>query len=136
MLFPIAIERGDDTHAYGVTVPDIPGCFSAGDTLAEAMTNAVEAIEGHLSVLCDDGSAIPVASDLDLAYKSHPELQGYAWAVVDVDVARFMGKTEKINVTLPGYLIRVIDEKVASAGKFKSRSAFLAAAATNFLSRA
>ena len=135
MLFPIAIERGDDSHAYGVTVPDIPGCFSAGDTLAEAMANATDAIEGHLSILCDDGEALPIASDLDLAYKSHPELEGFAWAVVDVDVSRFMGKTEKVNVTLPGYLIRNIDDKVARVGKFKSRSAFLAAAAADFMSR-
>ena len=40
MKYPIAIEPGDDKHAYGVVVPDLPGCFSAGDTLDEAMDNA------------------------------------------------------------------------------------------------
>jgi len=40
MYYPIAIEPGDDTHAFGVVVPDLPGCFSAGDTLDEAMENA------------------------------------------------------------------------------------------------
>ncbi len=29
MRYPIAIEPGDATHAYGVVVPDLPGCFSA-----------------------------------------------------------------------------------------------------------
>ena len=29
MLYPIGIEMGDETHAYGVVVPDVPGCFSA-----------------------------------------------------------------------------------------------------------
>lgn len=43
MLYPIAIELGDDTHAYGVTVPDIAGCFSAGDTMEEALNNVREA---------------------------------------------------------------------------------------------
>ena len=33
MKFPIAIEPGDNSHAYGVVVPDLPGCFSAGDTI-------------------------------------------------------------------------------------------------------
>lgn len=46
MLYPIAIEPGDETHAFGVIVPDIPGCFSAGDTLEEAYANAKEAIKG------------------------------------------------------------------------------------------
>ncbi|MFP3374822.1 MULTISPECIES: type II toxin-antitoxin system HicB family antitoxin, partial [Gammaproteobacteria] len=44
MFYPIAIEAGDHEHAYGVIVPDLPGCFSAGDTLDEAIKNAKEAI--------------------------------------------------------------------------------------------
>lgn len=37
MLYPIGIEMGDDKHAFGVIVPDVPGCFSAGDTLEEGV---------------------------------------------------------------------------------------------------
>lgn len=32
MHYPIAIETGTMEHAFGVVVPDLPGCFSAGDT--------------------------------------------------------------------------------------------------------
>lgn len=32
MRYPIVIEAGDDATAFGVVVPDLPGCFSAGDT--------------------------------------------------------------------------------------------------------
>ncbi len=45
MKFPIAIEPGSDTTAWGVVVPDLPGCFSAGDTAEEAFANAAEAID-------------------------------------------------------------------------------------------
>ena len=55
MRYPIAIETGDSKHACGVVVPDLPGCFSAGDTLDEALTNAREAILLHLEGLLDDG---------------------------------------------------------------------------------
>jgi predicted RNase H-like HicB family nuclease len=44
MRYPIAIEPGDAKTAFGVAVPDLPGCFSAGDTLDEAIANAAEAI--------------------------------------------------------------------------------------------
>lgn len=44
MKFLIAIEPGSEHTAYGVTVPDLPGCFSAGDTLEEALDNTREAI--------------------------------------------------------------------------------------------
>ena len=33
MKFTIAIEAGTKTTAFGVVVPDLPGCFSAGDTV-------------------------------------------------------------------------------------------------------
>ncbi len=59
MHYAIAIETGTDTQAYGVVVPDLPGCFSAGDTLDEAMLNAKEAIELWLEVAIGDGMQIP-----------------------------------------------------------------------------
>jgi predicted RNase H-like HicB family nuclease len=43
MRYPVAIEPGDETTAYGVVVPDLPGCFSAGDTLDEALMAAGDA---------------------------------------------------------------------------------------------
>jgi predicted RNase H-like HicB family nuclease len=45
MNYPIAIEPSTQTSAYGVVVPDLAGCFSAGDTLDEAIDNAKQAIE-------------------------------------------------------------------------------------------
>lgn len=51
MKFIIAIEPGSDSTAWGVVVPDLPGCFSAGDTLDEALDNARQAIDQHVEVL-------------------------------------------------------------------------------------
>jgi hypothetical protein len=44
MRYLVALEPGDARHAWGVTVPDLPGCFSAGDTMEEALDQAREAI--------------------------------------------------------------------------------------------
>jgi predicted RNase H-like HicB family nuclease len=43
MRYPIAIEPRIETSAYGVVIPDLPGCLSAGDTLEEAIAGAEEA---------------------------------------------------------------------------------------------
>ena len=43
MRFPVVIHK-DSGSDYGVTVPDLPGCFSAGATLDEALCEVVEAI--------------------------------------------------------------------------------------------
>ncbi|MGL5421922.1 MAG: type II toxin-antitoxin system HicB family antitoxin [Serratia fonticola] len=133
MFYPIAIEAGDDKHAYGVTVPDLPGCFSAGDTLDEAISAAKEAITGHIELLVEMGRDIPAVSSVGELAKD-PEFAGYTWAVVDIDVSRLLGGSEKINVTLPKSLIDRIDRCVATHPEFKSRSGFLAEAALSRIS--
>lgn len=132
MLYPIAVERGSDTEAYGVIVPDILGCFSAGDTFDEALDNIKEAIAGHLEILAEDGEDIPLASEVG-RFVDSDEFSGFIWAVVDIDVSRYLGKAEKVNVTLPSRLIRMIDDRVGKDRPYKSRSAFLAAGAEKML---
>jgi antitoxin HicB len=41
----IAIVHKDPDSCYGVQFPDVPGVFSAGDTVEELVTNAAEALE-------------------------------------------------------------------------------------------
>jgi len=132
MLYPIAIRPGDEQHAWGVEVPDIPGCFSAGDDLDDAMAMAREAIEGHLEILAEDNAKIPVATKVS-AHVSNPEYEDCIWAVVDIDITKYLGKAEKLNITLPGYLLNRIDEYVKNHPEEKSRSGFLAAAALKVL---
>ena len=45
----------DDGVRFGVTVPDLPGCFSAGDTLDEALDSVIEAIDLHLEGVIEGG---------------------------------------------------------------------------------
>src|SRR5687767_5596290 len=58
MNYPVVLHK-DPQSDFGVTVPDLPGCFSAGSTIDEALTMAKEAIELHLEGLVEDGQAIP-----------------------------------------------------------------------------
>ncbi len=133
MLYPIAIEVGDDDYAYGVVVPDIAGCFSAGDSMDDAVAQAKEAINGHLELLAEMGELPPVAKPLDYWIKDK-EYAGWAWAVVDIDIEPFMGKATKFNVTLPNLLSKKIDDQVkAHPELYKNRSHFLQVAATHEL---
>lgn len=123
MKYPIAIEPGDAGHAFGVTVPDLPGCFSAGDTLDEAIDNAKEAIELWLETVIDDGGAVPEPRPI-AEHQANPEFAGWIWAVVGVDLAQLSDKAERINITLPARVLRRIDAAAKSAGE--SRSGFIA----------
>ncbi|MBD2794014.1 type II toxin-antitoxin system HicB family antitoxin [Xenorhabdus sp. 42] len=133
MLYPIAIEIGDENGAYGVVVPDIPGCFSAGDSMDDAVKKAKEAITGHLEILTEMGQLPPEAKSLNYWIKDE-EYAGWAWAVVEIDVEPYLGKSTKFNVTLPDLLSKKIDDQIkASPNLYKNRSHFLQVAALHEL---
>ena len=123
MHYPIAIETGTSTEVYGVVVPDLPGCFSAGDTLDEAMENAKEAIELWLEVAIDDGMAVPEPKPL-ADHQRKREFKGWTWGLVTIDIASLSDKAERINITLPSRVLRRIDQAAKAAGE--SRSGYIA----------
>lgn len=123
MRYPIAIEPGDDTHAFGVVVPDLPGCYSAGDTLDEAIANASEAIEGWIEVAIDDGQDIPAPS-LVARWAACEEYAGWTFAVVEIDPASLDDTIERVNITLPRRVLHRLDQRAKAVGE--SRSGFIA----------
>jgi predicted RNase H-like HicB family nuclease len=135
MLYPIVIEPGDKDTAYSVVIPDIPGCYAAGDTLEEAVRDAHEAMHAHFELLAEDKSQIPHPSAIE-AHRTNKAYDGWIWMLADIDVTVYQGKSEKINVTLPELLIKKIDDKVAKEPAYKSRSGFLAEAAWKALKSA
>ena len=70
MRYPVVIHK-DPESDYGVTVPDLPGCFSAGETLDEALQEVVEAIECHLEGLLLDGESVPTPQSVE-HHQSNP----------------------------------------------------------------
>ena len=82
MSYYIAIlEEGGGDKAVGVWFPDLPGCFSAGDTLDEAMLNAPEAIALYAEALARQGQVLPpprllsaLKSDRDFAEEARGNL--------------------------------------------------------------
>ena len=81
MRYPIAIEPGTDTTAFGVVVPDMPGCFSAGDTLDESIAGAEEATAAWIDATRDSGQAIPDRTDL-ATLRQNPEYDGWVFGVI------------------------------------------------------
>ena len=55
--FKIVMEKDEDGN-FVVTVPALPGCITQGKDEKEALKNAKEAIELHISALAKDG--IPI----------------------------------------------------------------------------
>ena len=123
MHYPIAIESGTDTTAFGVVVPDLPGCFSAADTLDEAMTAVEEAAAAWIDSALDQGLPIPPPRSLE-AIRHDPQYAGWVFGVVTLDPAALDDTTERVNITLPRRVLRRLDVQARAAGE--SRSGYIA----------
>jgi len=124
----IAFIHKEPDSIYGVSFPDVPGCISAGDTIDEAVRNAVEALSGHIRMLEIDGDPVPRPRDFD-AVMNDPDLaeeRDGAMTTV-VPLIRDKGSTARINVSFDLGLLEAIDAAARERGQ--TRSAFLASAA-------
>ena len=131
MRYPVVIHK-DKTSDYGVTVPDLPGCFSAGETMEDALTQAIEAIECHLEGILFDGEAIPEARSIEL-HRKKKDFVGGTWALVSVDLSKLASKAKRINITLPERVLALVDEQAKREGE--SRSGLLARAVLDYIGR-
>ncbi len=124
MKYPIAIEPGNDKTAWGVIIPDLPGCFSAADSgIDEAIDNAKEAIELWIEAALDDSRDVPKPSSIsDLQKKK--EFKGYIWAIAEIDPALLSNEIERVNISLPKRVLARLDAKAKSAGE--NRSGYIA----------
>ncbi|MGF6556360.1 putative RNase H-like HicB family nuclease [Pseudomonas sp. S30_BP2TU TE3576] len=132
MQFPVVLHKDADSE-YGVIVPDVPGCFSAGSTVAQALESVKEALSLHYEGLVADGDPLPQVREVD-AHLDNPDYAGGVWAVVDFDITPYFGKSVRFNATLPEQLLERIDQTVKRDQRYSSRSGFLAAAALRELS--
>ncbi|WP_367159921.1 type II toxin-antitoxin system HicB family antitoxin [Kozakia baliensis] len=123
MRYPIVIESGTDDTAFGVVFPDLPGCFSAGDTLDEAVSNAAEAAAVWIEDMIDHGQAVPKPSSLD-AIRNNAEWSGWTVGFVTIDPAIFDETAERVNITLPKRVLARLDALAKEAGE--TRSGFIA----------
>jgi len=53
------VEDAGPERAVGLWFPDLPGCFSAGEDVDEALRNAEEAIQLYADALADNGKPLP-----------------------------------------------------------------------------
>lgn len=123
MRFPVAIHK-DEGSVYGVIVPDIAGCHPWGDTIEQAIHNTRGAIESDISTLIECGEEVDLSVTPVEVLVHQPEYAGAVWALVDVDPAKFDTQPERVNISLPRFILRKIG---AYAGKHhETRSGFFA----------
>ena len=119
MRYPVAIEVGDESTAFGVVVPDLPGCCSAGDTLDEAFSAAVEAVALWIDAALDADEKVPAPSALD-DIRGTPDFAGWVFGFVQVDPAALDDTVDRVNITLPRRILARLDALAKAKGETRS----------------
>lgn len=91
--YPAIIHEEDG--GYWVEFPDLEGCFSDGESLPDAISNASDALGGYLCSLMDRGLAIPDASDAKTVNAGNDLV-----TIVVTDPLSFKRNTKAVKKTL------------------------------------
>lgn len=82
------VEDAGPERAIGIWFPDLPGCFSAGDDIDEALRNAQEALALYAEAEAREGRALPKPRTIS-ALKADPavlsDLRDHMVALVGLD---------------------------------------------------
>ncbi len=125
----IALLRKESKSDYGVDFPDFPGCITAGKTLEEAKDMAQEALQGHIDVMAEYGDDIPEASSLEKVMSDPDNKEAVAF-LVEVRLTKV--KAQRINITFPQDILRIVDNYVATHPE-QNRSKVLTEAAKHYM---
>lgn len=93
MAYPAIIHSEDGR--YWVEFPDLNGCFSDGDTLADAASNAEEALGAYLCSLMERDMPVPSPSDI----RDITDDDGFTSIIVTEPMA-YMKSTKSVKKTL------------------------------------
>lgn len=128
MKYFTAIVHQDGDSAFGLTFPDLPGCFAAADSWDGIPAAAAEALDLWFEDMPD-----VVPAPLDMVRKRADVAAALAEGAALMHVPYIAADTvvERVNITMGRELLRAIDQTAKARGM--NRSSFLAAAARHAL---
>jgi predicted RNase H-like HicB family nuclease len=114
--------------AFGVRIPDFPGCHGAGATPEDAVNDAISALREFAADMIADGEPIPPPRNDWKEIEAEFKARGEPWgATVLVPLLVDRARPVRANISLDAGLLEEIDQAAAERGL--TRSAFLASAA-------
>lgn len=100
-----------DEDGYSVTVPDLPGCFTYGDTVEDALSMAADAMSTYVAALLADGKQPPAftqhdcpkdARSIDVFFETDEDY------IIDGDVVSASRASEELGVS-KGRVTQMLD---------------------------
>lgn len=130
MNIPVVILKDADS-VYGVNVPNIKSVHSWGDSVEDALDNVRSSITSRIETLLELGEPVEITQSKIEALPANPEHAGGIWALVHLDLEKLDSKPERINISLPRFVLSKIDRYAAA--RHETRSGLLSRAALNLI---
>lgn len=120
----LALVHKDSDSAYGLTFPDLPGCFAATDTQDDILRAGVEALE----LWFEDAAPVTPRGPEAIAAEVAEDLAQGAFLIA-VPLVQPSSRQKRVNISLDAGTLGAID--AAAEGLGLTRSGFLTMAALN-----
>lgn len=112
LTYPAIFYPCEKSSGYTVEVPDLPGCVSEGNSLAEAILMAEDAACGWVLDELEDGNPAPVCSKPSQIVPETPD--GFvSMLVLDMDAyaEKYGDKAVRKSLTIPAYLNTIAEKR-------------------------
>ena len=101
LTYPAIFYPCEESSGYTVEVPDLPGCVSEGNSLAEAILMAEDAACGWVLDELEDGNPAPACSKPSQIVPETP----------DAYAEKYGDKAVRKSLTIPAYLNTIAEKR-------------------------
>lgn len=101
----------DGSGGYTVEFPDLPGCVTEGEDMAEALFMAEDAASGWVLTELEDGNPVPHASLIQDVEAEAGQFVSLVALDMDAYAAKYGSNAVKKTLTIPAWLNTFVAER-------------------------
>ena len=104
LVYPAIFTPFQDSPGFTVTIPDLPGCVTEGNSLVEAIEMGEDAASGWILDEMEDGNSYPPSREFQSINCPEGSIINILLLDKDAYSEKYSDKTIRKNVTIPAWL--------------------------------
>lgn len=118
LVYPAVFTPYEDgTEGYAVEFPDLPGCVTGGDDMAEAVFMAEDAASGWVLTELEDGRKAPEATAIGEVETGAGQFVSLIALDMDAYAAKYGSSAVKKTLTIPAWMNTFVEQNGISCSK-------------------
>ena len=104
LVYPAIFTPYEDGNGYVVEFPNLPGCVTGGETIAEALEMAEDAASGWVLTELEEGRKAPKSSDIKSIKTNDYSFVSMVRLDMDSYAEKYGEKAVKKTLTIPAWM--------------------------------